>query len=347
MLLAALVAPVAQADPPADVFLEPQEPGPRLGLMALVGPGLRAFYDHRFELEEQMSELRLQAYGDLVFPYSEASLHADLRLFLLTFGASLGHHNEWRLLRFDPDYTPATEFDPGAGFLFGRDDAGQRGVSVEESDRSTDAQGNWVGPVGDTELSRSLRRQKEQNADIEEATWAFAEVRSGFIWPAQDFMLVSSAAVRYEDRPDVSYDWQLATVLDGGLHLRVESYAFFRDDSLGFVGPALRLLNVPRRRLVRDLETDVPTANGGTARVRTARVGDACQDAEGVPCEQGRQWELHYGLLGGLHPGWFSHDDLFLARVYTTWGFDNRLLGTHVFGAPLSLLFAYQVTVAP
>lgn len=314
--------------------------------MAIVGPGLRLSYDHRFELEETISELRLQAYGDVIFPYAEVSLHADIRLFLLTFGASVGYHDEWRLLTFDPDYERPTEFDAGAGFNFGRDDGGAR-ARTDETGAGASSEGRWLGPIGDTELSRELRRRKEQNADIGEATWGFVEGRGGFYVPAQDFLLVATGALRQERRPDVSYDWQLATVLDGGWHFRLESYAFFRDTRIGFLGPALRILNVPRRRLAADIAAVVPTSGGGTAIVRTAESGDACQDAEGIECEEHREWELHYGLIGGLRPGWVAIDDVFLARVYTTFGFDNRLFGTHILGAPLSLLFAYQVTVAP
>jgi hypothetical protein len=43
-------------DAPADDFLRVQ-PGPRLTLMPFIGPGFRAIYDHRFELEEEVTEL--------------------------------------------------------------------------------------------------------------------------------------------------------------------------------------------------------------------------------------------------------------------------------------------------
>jgi hypothetical protein len=235
---------------------------------------------------------------------------------------------------------------PGAGYAFGRD-VGGRPVRTEATGALADASGHPLGPVGDTQLSRSLRRDKEQSADIRRQGWGFVEGRAGFVWPGQSFLLVSTTALRYEGRPDVSYDWQLATVLDGGLHVRSETYAFFRDPSVGFVGPALRVLNLPRRALTSDLVNDVPTAGGGTAVVRTARAGDACQTADGIPCGERRAWELHYGFVAGLRPGWVGFDDVLLARLYTTAGLGNRLFGTHVLGAPVSILIAYEVTLWP
>lgn len=112
---------ICRADPPSDDFLRPQDPGPRLSFMTLIGPGFRAIYDHRYELEYQISELRTQLIGDVIFPYSEVSANVDIRLFLLTFGVSAGYHNEWHVLQFDPNYDEAA-----AGPAWGRDLAGQR-----------------------------------------------------------------------------------------------------------------------------------------------------------------------------------------------------------------------------
>src|SRR5690349_10067217 len=49
-----VVASVASAHPPADDFINPQDPGPRLTLMPFIGPGFRANYDHRFKIEKDM-----------------------------------------------------------------------------------------------------------------------------------------------------------------------------------------------------------------------------------------------------------------------------------------------------
>jgi len=45
----------ANALPPADDFVGIQKPGPRLTLMPFIGPGFRANYDHRFELEKEIT----------------------------------------------------------------------------------------------------------------------------------------------------------------------------------------------------------------------------------------------------------------------------------------------------
>jgi hypothetical protein len=62
-------------------------------------------------------------------------------------------------------------------------------------------------------------------------------------------------------------------------------------------------------------------------------------------CKEKREWEIHYGFIGGLRTNWVTSEDVFLTRVYTTLGFDNELFGTHLFGLPISLLFAYQVEI--
>ena len=320
---------LALADKPADDFLNPQDPGPRLSFMTIIGPGFRANYDHRHRIEQDISELRTQLIGDVVVPFSEIGAHVDIRLFLLTFGVSVGYHNEWRLLEFQPDYQPS------AGLNFGRDYAG-----VE---RTVDAMTGVINPdpPGYADLTREARRQKDHNADVSDGRWPFFEGRVGFIWPAQGFILVSTAALRHEDRPDVSYDWVNGTPMNGGFHMRWETYGFFRNPSVGFIGPALRVLNVPRNRLSSDIQLDVP----GVGLAQPVSEGDACQNSPGIPCNEEREFEVHYGFIGGLRTNWITNGDVFLTRVYTTLGQDNDLFGTHVFGWPIQILVAYQVDV--
>src|SRR5262249_27591457 len=113
VLFSCCCAAEARAHPPADDYLNLQPPGPRLTLIPFIGPGFRAVYDHRFEIEKDIGEPRPQPAGRVAVPFWGASASVAARFFLMSFGASVGSHDEWRLLAFERD--PET----------GRDRAGQ------------------------------------------------------------------------------------------------------------------------------------------------------------------------------------------------------------------------------
>lgn len=288
--------------------------------MPFIGPGFRAIYDHRFELEKEATELRTQVMGTVTVPFAELSANVDLRLFLMTFGASVGYHDEWHTLVFNPD--PHT----------GRDRAGQPA--------------NDLPPTMDptptfTDLTRNARSIKDQNSDVVEKSWAFYEGRWGFIWPAYNFTGVSTVAARHDGRPDVSYDWENGTVMNGGWNIRWEAYALFQSRNVGFIGPAMRFMAMPRNRLNNAVTTDqnllVPE-------------GSACVANEFGPitpqvCKRKYEIEVQYGILAGYRPNWVGSSDTFLMRVFTTAGQKNELFGTQVFRMPLQLLFAYMVDI--
>lgn len=300
---------VASAHPPNDEFLNPQDPGARLTLMPFIGPGFRATYDHRFKIEKDISELRTQLVGTVAVPFAEVSANIDVRFFLMLFGGSIGYHNEWHVLQFKPD--PNT----------GRDLAGQTLPAAN---------------TGIIDLDRDARALKDHNSDQSVEHWNFYEGRWGFVWPAYNFLGVSNLAVRYDGRPDVTYDWENGTVYNGGVNLRWEGYAFFRARNSGFIGPALRAMYVPRNRVKGDqtLPSGVVVPDGA-----------ACQSREGIPCVHTHEFEFHYGILAGLNPNWVVSRDTFLVRIYTTYGLNNQLFGTHVFRAPIQILAAYMVDI--
>lgn len=300
---------VASAHPPADDFLNPQDPGPRLTLMPFVGPGFRANYDHRFTIEKDMSELRTQLIGTVAVPFAEVSANVDVRFFLMLFGASVGYHDEWHVLQFHPD--PTT----------GRDLAGQT---------------NPPAVKGIIDLDRDARALKDQNADVGIAHWNFYEGRWGFVWPAYNFMGVSNLAVRWDGRPDVTYDWENGTVYNGGVNVRWEGYALLRERNTGFIGPAFRAMYVPRNRV----QGDQVLPSGAIV-----PDGSACQDSERLKCSHVHEFEFQYGILAGLRPNWTASPDTFLIRAYTTYGFHNQLFGTQVFRAPIQILVAYMVDI--
>lgn len=287
--------------------------------MPFIGPGFRAIYDQRFEIEKDMSELRAQVMGTVTVPFAEVSANLDARFFLMTFGASVGYHDEWHLLRFTPD--PNT----------GRDRGGQP--------PSVQPPGSALPPELDpattfTDLDRNARAVKDQNADVQSAHWPYYEGRWGFIWPAYHFMGSSTLAARHDDRPDVSYDWENGTTYSHGWNARWETYFLFRERNTGFVGPAFRALYVPRNRVPRDeaIGKDHVVVPGGSA----------CQSNEGIPCDRVHEFEFHYGVLAGLRPNWIRGADTLLVRAYATWGEQNRLFGTQAFRQPLQILVAYM-----
>jgi len=316
LMTALFMAGTASARPPADDFLEPQKPGPRLQLAPFIGPGFRAAYDHRIELESQMSELRVQALGTVALPFAQASLNVELRLFLMLFGASAGYHNEWRFVRFQPAADT------------GRDPAVQTA-----SDEPPGGKSELF-----SDLTRAARIAKEQSKDTGVERWPFVEGRWGFVVPGYGFTGLSNLTLRYDGRPDVSYDWEMATVMNGGLGLRWEGLALFRARNLGFLGPALRVLAVPRNRTRGDLVT-----SSGTL----LPDGSACQRGvvPGLACDEVREVEVHYGLAGGHRGNWISPHDTLLLRVYTTWGLGEDLFGNHLIRLPLHLQLAYLVEV--
>jgi hypothetical protein len=303
------------AAPPADDFLNPQKPRPHLTLMPFIGPGFRAIYDHRFQIEKEMSEVRTQVMGTVAVPFLEVSANIDVRFFLNSLGVAAGYHNEWHTLVFNPD--PAT----------GRDRLGaERYSGVDPS-------------PGYADLNRDARAVKDQNADYKKEAWTWYEGRWQTVIPGYNFTGVSTLAARYDNRPDVSYDWENATVLSSGLHFRWEGYAFFRARNFGFIGPAFRALYVPRHRSYGD--TFIPSS--GTLLPNDS----ACipQAVEAVYCQKKHEFEFQYGIIAGLQPNWVGSTDTLLIRAFTTYGLGNELFGTQVFRQPIQLLFAYMVDI--
>lgn len=329
VLFSCLCAREVRAHPPADDYLNPQPPGSRLMLMPFVGPGFRTAYEHRFEIEKDMSELRTDVMGTVAVPFAEVSANVDARFFLMTVGASVGYHDEWRLHTFTPD--PET----------GRDRAGQ-GPGPQPPAAGLPPGQNPLPPDRDptttfVDLDRSARAMKDQTGDFTQAAWAFYEGRLGFVWPAYNFMGVSTIAARHDGRPDVSFDWENATVSGHGWNGRWETYFLFRERNTGFIGPAFRALYLPRNRVQGN-----PTI--GSYQV-VVPDGSACQMSEGIPCSRRYEVELQYGIVAGLRPNWNVDGDALLFRIYATWGLDDKLFGIHTFHQPLQILVAYRADI--
>ena len=257
---------------PRDAFLRPKKPGTRLKIFGFWGPGMRTIVENYTSLEGDMSELHTQLIGDTNFGFAQGSLLADVRVFLLSLGVGAGYRHDWRNFQFEPDAS-------------GRDH-------------------------GSRVLDRDTRDRKDDDVDFTVESFPWVELRTRLVLPGARFMAVSEAAYRYSDRPDNSFDWPLATVFDSGWHLRWETFLFYRHHDFGFIGPAARVLNVPRTN-----------ASGN----------------------QNRATDLHYGFVFGTRPDWSTAEHVILARVYAAFGLDDDdLMGASFYGAPIQIIVGYQ-----
>jgi hypothetical protein len=177
-------------------------------LFGFFGPGFRAILESHVPIEDEMSELRLQAWGDVNYGYSQISGHADFRFFLLGFGGTIGYRNEWRTLQFQPN---------------------ERGLDHEQR-----------------LLSPEARRQKDTEGDVQVTRYPLAEGRVALYMPLDPLLGLSTLSVRWEDRRDHSFDWETAAVYDSGLSYRWETLLPFHGRRWGFLGPALRVMYLSR-----------------------------------------------------------------------------------------------------
>jgi hypothetical protein len=127
----------------------------------------------------------------------------------------------------------------------------------------------------DEPMDRDARSAYEDADRITTQGFGFAEGRARLAIPLQRFLLLTEAAVRFENRPDNSFDWPYSTVYDGGTLYRGEATFFVRDPALGAIGPYGRVLDLPGR--------DDP--------------------------------EFGFGFAGGIRPGILGSRDLMLLRL--------------------------------
>src|SRR5262245_56286637 len=163
----------AEAKKPRDDFFNPQKPGTRPKLFGFFGPGFRATLENRTQLEEDMSEAHTQLIGDVNPGFAEGSANLDVRVFILSFGASAGYRRDWHMLRYDNDD---------------------------------------LANYGQTELNREARWRKDADYDWEETSWPWYEGRFRVIMPMYQVMGISTLHVRFQDRGfDNAFDWPTST----------------------------------------------------------------------------------------------------------------------------------------
>ena len=96
-----LLSGAAAAEQPRDYFLN----APRAGTFAHLDAytvGVQASLENRADLEQGMSMLHTRLSGIASYPYVDGSANVDIRVFLLTLGASVGYRNVHRNHTFVP-----------------------------------------------------------------------------------------------------------------------------------------------------------------------------------------------------------------------------------------------------
>lgn len=137
----------------------------------------------------------------------------------------------------------------------------------------------------DVHGTRELRSAIDDEKSFTTENWGYGEGRLRMVLPVADPVLfMGNAAVRYEDCPNNSFDWFHTTMHDRGWLFRYDATVFFRSQTIGAIGPSVRIMELPRR-------------------------GD-------------RELEIAVGFTGGRRVGLLKND-LFLANVLARPGDDS------------------------
>jgi hypothetical protein len=102
-VLAGLVLPLpASARQPQDWMISATKPGTAVNLDAVFG-AFQAGIEHRINFYGMANQLTLRGSAIAAIPFGSTQLDADLRIVVLTLGASVGATDVWRNQTFAPD----------------------------------------------------------------------------------------------------------------------------------------------------------------------------------------------------------------------------------------------------
>lgn len=117
----------------------------------------------------------------------------------------------------------------------------------------------------DVEGTRELRSAIDAEKSFTTENWGYGEGRVRMVLPVADPVLfMGNAAVRYEGSPNNSFDWLHTTMHDGGWLLRYDATVFFRSQTIGAIGPTVRIMDLPRRG---DRELEIAAGFTGGRRI--------------------------------------------------------------------------------
>lgn len=201
---AALFAPAAQADQPRDWMIGPATEGGKLNV-DLVYPGMQIGYEHTTPIYGAANSLTVRGSNLLTAAFNDTRADVDLRIVIVTLGASIGYRDNWRSHIY------------------------QRGEQVDRAARrNTDNTGGFEGTL--------LNNGRED--------WGYLEGRLGLALPFNKYLVYSSTtALLFEDRPARSLDWRNGVVRDADMLVRSDHFLLAHHRSFGGIGPLFQAMN--------------------------------------------------------------------------------------------------------
>lgn len=174
------------------------------------------------------------------------------------------------------------------------------GVSVGVNDTWRNLQFAPGAPI-----DRRERRELDFSGQFNSATFGFVEGRAQLVLPMNDHVLFNSVnSIRYEARPDRSFDWFLGVVHDGGNYVRSDNMLLFKHRDWGGIGPLVQLLD--------------------------------------FPLDGQRYTIVNWGGMFVTRPGLRRRDDIFLVQLLFHSGEFRDSFGVHTWRGPFNLLIAYR-----
>ena len=174
------------------------------------------------------------------------------------------------------------------------------GVSVGVTDTWRNIQFAPGAPI-----DRRERRERDFSGQFNSVTYGFAEARAQIVLPMSEHVLFNSVnTVRYENRPDRSFDWFLGVVHDSGNYIRSDNMLLFKHRDWGGMGPLVQLL-------------------------------DFGLDGQ-------RHTMINWGAMFVTRPGLRRRDDVFLFQILFNSGEFRDSYGIHTYRGPFNLLVAYR-----
>ncbi len=163
----------------------------------------------------------------------------------------------------------------------------------------------------DEPLDREHRRQRDFAGDYSNSNFWYGEGRATLDIPFNDYVLLHAVnTLRYENRPERSFDWRQGFVHDG-FYFRSDIHLFFKHKSFGALAPLIQVM---------DFELD----------------GE-------------QNTVLNYGFFFVTRPGFRRRDDILLFTMLFNFGktlgdYDAyNMYGIHTYHAPMTFLLAYRM----
>jgi hypothetical protein len=198
----------ARADQRRDFMLE-RPPAGSMFILDYFGTGGQLTLEQRVPIYGAANEAVLAGSTMLTYPFGQVTGTASLRILFLELGTHFGYRTQWRNLTFEP---------------------GENGEYCLDCDRKA---------------RRSLDPILGHGPNT--SRFAFFEGRVQLYIPFNEHVVFSSfLAARFEDSPERTYDWVFATVKDGGVFSRWETFLFFKHRDWGGIGPYTQLMSLPR-----------------------------------------------------------------------------------------------------